>query len=81
MRIINLTSLFKKGLNLGRNKSMTLECSPMFSRKSFISYAAVILSIFVLSGCGGSEVESGQVATTCNVPNIPNTIGGGGNGA
>jgi len=77
MRIINLTSLFKKGLNLGRNKSMTLECLPMFSRKSFISYAAVLLSIFVLSGCGGSEVESGQVALTCNVPNVPSSDGSG----
>ena len=45
----------------------------MFSRKSIISYAAVILSIFVLSGCGGADVESGQVATTCNVPNIINS--------
>ncbi|MFQ3250742.1 MAG: pullulanase [Glaciecola sp.] len=73
MRIINLTSLFKKGLNLGRNKNIALENLPMFSRKSIISFAAIIMSIFVLSACGGADVKSGEVALTCNVPNIPNS--------
>jgi len=77
MKIINLASLFKKVLNLGRNKNLTLESSPMLSRKSIISYAAVILSMFVLSACGGSDVKSGQVALTCNVPNIPSSDGSG----
>jgi pullulanase-type alpha-1,6-glucosidase len=77
MKIINLATLLKKGLGLGRNKNITLEYIPMFSRKSIISFAAVILSVFVLAGCGGSEVESGQVLTTCDVPNIPNPSGPG----
>ncbi len=71
MRLINFMSLLLR--NKGRNTNMTLERKAMFSRKSIISYSAILLSIFVLSGCGGSEVESGQVALTCSVPNIPNS--------
>ncbi|MFC4699132.1 alpha-1,6-glucosidase domain-containing protein [Glaciecola siphonariae] len=35
----------------------------------------VILSALMLSACGGSSVESGEVALTCSVPNVPNAAG------
>ncbi|MBF7072684.1 pullulanase-type alpha-1,6-glucosidase [Glaciecola sp. MH2013] len=45
----------------------------MFSRKRVVSFIAVLMSVFVLASCGGSDVESGDLALTCSVPNIPNS--------
>ena len=43
-------------------------------RKTMGAMLLVVASI-VLSGCGGSEVESGAEILSCNVPNFPNEAG------
>uniref|UniRef100_UPI001444BC35 alpha-1,6-glucosidase domain-containing protein n=1 Tax=Ningiella ruwaisensis TaxID=2364274 RepID=UPI001444BC35 len=47
----------------------------MINLRKAIGAAFLILSVFILSGCGGSSVEPGEVALTCNVPNVPNAEG------
>ncbi len=71
----NLITLLA-GYSACRKTYLTLEQLPMFSRNCVPSLAAVVLSIFVLAGCGGSaEVESGEVSLTCSLPQIPNAAG------
>ncbi len=47
----------------------------MCNLKSVLGAVFIMLSALVLSGCGGSDVVSGRVALTCDVPNIPNSAG------
>jgi len=62
-------------LKAGRKTHLTLEYLTMFSRNQVFGLFAIVLSALVLSGCGGSEVETGEVPLTCALPEIPNAAG------
>lgn len=47
----------------------------MFSRNRVLGLCAAVLTAIMLSGCGGSEVKSGKVLVTCDVPNVPDSTG------
>lgn len=48
----------------------------MFKRSRTLTYIALMLSALVLSGCGGSDIESGtDQLLTCQAPNVPNAAG------
>ncbi|MDT0594460.1 alpha-1,6-glucosidase domain-containing protein [Glaciecola petra] len=47
----------------------------MVNLRKTLSAILLVMSALILAGCGGSGVEPGQVAVTCNVPNIPNASG------
>jgi pullulanase-type alpha-1,6-glucosidase len=58
-----------------QNGRATSESSTMINIRKAIGAVCVILSALVLSACGGSSVEPGQVALTCSLPNVPNAQG------
>ncbi len=58
-----------------QSKNLTLEQLPMFSRNRVRVLLAALLTAIFLSGCGGSDVESGTVALTCDLPLVPDAAG------
>jgi pullulanase-type alpha-1,6-glucosidase len=72
MKSLNLPNICQSSTRLGR---ATSELSIMINYRKAIAAVCIVLSALVLSACGGSSVESGQVALTCSVPNVPNAQG------
>lgn len=47
----------------------------MFTRTNSLPLMAISISLFSLSGCGGSGSEPGTTLLTCSVPNVPDASG------
>ena len=47
----------------------------MFTSAKIIKLLAILLVMSVLSACGGSSVEKGEVLLTCDVPMVPDAAG------
>lgn len=73
-----MINLIKKltGKNARHNQSLTLEHLPMFNRNRVRVAFAAILTTLILSACGGgSEVDSGEILLSCNLPERPDATG------
>jgi pullulanase/glycogen debranching enzyme len=67
---------YKNRENVFPNLRVTLEQIPMFNRSRALGLMVMMLSTLMLSGCGGSGVESGtSTVLVCDAPNVPDASG------
>ena len=64
------------GLISDQKETLTLEHLPMFSRNRARAFFVATLTALFLAGCGGSDVKSGGVLLTCELPLVPDASGG-----
>lgn len=74
MKIIN-TLISRRARTISMNRTF-LEQQPMVTKTRAWGLFALVFSVLLLAGCGGSGVESGtNQLLTCTLPNVPNAAG------
>jgi len=72
---LRLTSLRPSKMTIV-GKNVTSEQQPMFKPTKTFGLFGLMLTAFILAGCGGSGIESGtNQLLTCSVPTVPNAAG------
>lgn len=68
-------SVVKPHIQKSNMTNKIVELSTMVKLRKAIGVVVLALGALVLSGCGGSDVESGQALLSCDVPLIPDASG------